>query len=389
VGQDEFGAGTATAAGDRLVWHYVADTVGDFAWATSDRYVWDATRATIPGRGAVPVDMLYLPGHAPQYAQAGPFARHALEFYSKLWMPYAFSRLTLADGPDTGMEYPMIIFSAAGAADHEAGHEWWPMTVGNNETWYGFMDEGFNQYMNMLSYADRQHQPPNLDGAGQAYGQISGDEREAPLVWDANYGGPMYGFQAYSKAPLMLSMLGGIVGDTAVQRAMSEWAQAWRFKHPSPWDYAFFLSNALHRDLGWFWYSWLFTTDAVNGSIQGVRTAGGTTTVTVRQDGQMPSPVVLAVHFARSGPAIRHMANATIVDDSTAVVTWPVDVWFSGSRTFEAKLRFGRRAIERIVLDPHCRFPDRNVDDDTWPRQAAPAAQAAQTGRYGMPACKG
>jgi hypothetical protein len=390
VGPGDFGPGTATAAGDRLVWHFVADTVGDFAWGTSDRYVWDATRATIPGRGAVPVDMLYLPGHAPQYAQAGPLARHALEFYSALWAPYAFSRLTLVDGPDTGMEYPMIIFSAAGAADHEAGHEWWPMTLGTNETWYGWMDEGFNQYMNILSYADRQHQPANLDGVGQAYGRISGDEREPPMMWDANYAGPIYGFQTYSKAPMMLSMLGGVVGDTAVQRAMSEYAHAWRFKHPSPWDYMFFMDNALHRDLGWFWYPWLFTTDAVNGSIQAARASGGTTTVTVREDGEMPSPVVLAVHFAPTGPRIQHMANATMVDDTTAVVTWPVDVWFGGSRTFEAKLQFGRRKIERIVLDPHCRFPDRNVDDNTWPRQPASATAEAQgRGRYGAPACKG
>ena len=73
----------------------------------------------------------------------------------------------------------------------------------------------------------------------------------------------------------MLSMLGGIVGDSAVWRAMSEYAKAWRFKHPSPWDYAFFMSNALHRDLGWFWYYWLFTTESVDGSIAGVTTAGG------------------------------------------------------------------------------------------------------------------
>jgi len=390
VTPDDFGPGKATPAGDRLVWHFVADTAGDFAWATSDRYVLDATRATIPGRGPVPVDMLYLPGHAPQYAQAGPLARHALEFYSGLWMPYAFPRLTLVDGPDTGMEYPMIIFSAAGASDHEAGHEWWPMTLGTNETWYGWMDEGFNQYMNILSYADRQHQSPPLDGVGQAYGRISGDEQEAPMMWDANYAGPLYGFQAYSKAPMMLSSLGGVVGDSAVQRAMSEYAHAWRFKHPSPWDYMFFMDNALHRDLGWFWYSWLFATDAVNGSIQDVRTAGGTTTVTVREDGQMPSPVVLAVHFAPTGPRIRPMANATMVDDSTALVTWPVDVWFGGSRTFDAKLQFGRRKIERIVFDPHCRFPDRNVDDNTWPRPAAQAAaQPQQQGRFGMPVCKG
>ncbi|HMA43618.1 MAG TPA: M1 family metallopeptidase [Gemmatimonadales bacterium] len=387
-GPDEFGPGKATAAGDRLVWHFVADTAGDVAWATSNEFVWDATHADIPGKGAIPVNIMYLPGHEQQYAGAGPTVRHALEYYSRLWIPYAFPTLTMVDGPELGMEYPMFIMSSTGASDHETGHQWWPMMLGVNETWYGFMDEGFNQYMNILSRDDRQHQPVDLDGWGQRYGSISGDEHEAPLMWDANYGGPMYGFQAYLKAPMMLSMLGGIVGDSAVWRAMSEYAAAWRFKHPSPWDYAFFMDNALHQDLGWFWYSWLFTTDAVEGSIANVRTAGARTTVTVRQDGQMPSPVVLAVHFAPHGPALKKMANASVVDDSTAIVRYPVDVWFSGSRTFEARLAFGARKIERIVLDPQCRFPDRNVDDNTWPRPAAPVA-AAGGNPFGPPACKG
>jgi hypothetical protein len=85
------------------------------------------------------------------------------------------------------------------------------------------------------------------------------------------------------------------------------------------------------------------------------------------------------------------MKNAQIVDDSTAVATWPVDVWFSGRRTFDAVLQFGRRKIDRIVLDPHCRFPDRNVDDNTWPRQPAPAEPASGQGggRFGLPVCKG
>ncbi len=392
VAAAERGAGSATAAGDRLRWHFVADTVGDVAWAASKDYLWDATRATIPGKGPIPVYLLYVPWKTQQYAQAGPIARHALEFYSRLWMPYAFPLLTLSDGPENGMEYPMFLMSAAGAGDHEAGHEWWPMMVGTNETWYGFMDEGFNSYMNILSGNDRQGRPANLDGIGQAYGRFSGNEREAPLMWDANFGGPMYGFQAYSKAPMMLSMLGGVVGDSAVWKAMSAYANTWRFRHPSPWDYAFAMDRELHQDLGWFWYSWLFTTDRVDGSIENVRTAGGRTTVTVRQDGQMPSPVVLAVHFAPTGPAIRRMPNAQLVDDSTAIVTWPVDVWFGGSRTFDARLDFGPRSIQRIVLDPHCRFPDRVVGDNYWPRETAPAAPAGGPGgggRFGMPTCKG
>jgi len=64
--------------------------VNDFAWATSKNYVWRATRATIPGKGPVPINMLYRADHASLYANAGPVARHALEFYSKLWAPIPF-----------------------------------------------------------------------------------------------------------------------------------------------------------------------------------------------------------------------------------------------------------------------------------------------------------
>ncbi len=389
VTAEERGPGKSTVDGTRLTWRYIADNVSDFAWSSSDRFVFDATRATIPGRGPIPVYLFYEPSHRQQYVQAGPLARHALEFYSKLWMPYEYPQLTLSDGPDTGMEYPMWIGSAAGAADHETGHQWWPMMVGVNETWYGWMDEGFNQYMNVLSGADRNKAAPNLDGLGQSYGRTSGEEREGPLMWNANYGGPMYGFQAYSKSPLMLSMLGGIVGDTAVWRAHSDYAKAWLFKHPSPWDYMFFMSNALKRDLGWFWYYWLFTTESVDGSIAGVTTAGNRTTVTVKQDGQMPSPVVLRVKFAKEGAAIRPMKNAVMTDSTTAVVTWPVDVWFNGSRTFKAVLEFGPRPIEKITFDPYCRFPDRDPADNTWPKAAAPAAApAGAAGGFGRPRCE-
>jgi len=372
VGPNETGPGQATAAGDRLTWHFVADTVNDFAWATAKQFVWQATRATIPDRGAIPVNFYYLPGHASSYAEAGSILRHALEFYSKLWMADPFPQHTMVDGPDNGMEYPMFVMSNDGPADHETGHEWWPMTVSGNETWYGWMDEGFNQYMNILSAADAQHRQPDLDGYGQSYGRTSGDEHEAPLMWDANYGGPSYSFQAYGKAPLMLSMLGGIVGDTAVWRAHSDYAKAWRFKHPSPWDYAFFMTNALHQDLGWFWYYWLFTTESVDESIQRVTTNGSRTTVTVRQDGQMPAPVVLKVELAPSGGAIHKMSNAVVTGD-TAVITYPVDVWFNGSKTFNAELDLGPRKIARIVLDPHCRFPDRDPSDNVWPRASQPS----------------
>jgi hypothetical protein len=382
VGTDEVGPGRATADGDRLSWHFVADTVNDFAWATAKKFNWTATRATIPGKSAIPVHMFFQPGNAQAFANAGPITRHALEFYSALWFPYPWPQFTLQDGPSAGMEYPMVINSNQGAADHETGHQWWPMSVSNNETWYGWMDEGFNQYMNILSAADARKMAPNLDGQGQSYGRTSGNEAEPPMMWNANYAGPQfYGFTTYSKTPLMLSMLGGIVGDSAVWKAQSDWGKAWMYKHPSPWDWMFFMNNALKRDLGWFWYYWLFTTESVDGSIADVKSAGATTNVTVHQAGQMPSPVVLKVQFAAKGPAIKPMANSVMKDSLTAIVTYPADVWFAGARDFTAKLNFGGRKIERVVFDPMCRFPDRDATDNIWPKGstspgAAPAAPA-------------
>jgi hypothetical protein len=376
VGDEEVGPGQATAAGDRLVWHFAADMVNDFAWATAKKFTWRATRATIPGKGPVPIHMVHLPERAQLFNNAGPIARHALEFYSKLWAPYPFPQLTLQDGPSTGMEYPMVINSNQGGADHETAHQWWPMMVGTNETWYGWMDEGFNQYMNLLSAADTRRAVPNLNSLGQSYGRTSGNEEEPPMMWNANYAGPsLYGFQTYQKTPLMLSMLGGIVGDDNVQRAMSEYTKAWAFKHPSPWDYVAFMNKELKQDLNWFWYYWLWTTESVDGSIAQVATTGNRTTVTVRQAGQMPSPVVLRVRFAAEGPAIQPMANAKI-EGNSALITWPVDVWFNGNRTFQAVLDFGGRAITTIQLDPACRFPDRDPADNVWPKTTTTAAPA-------------
>jgi hypothetical protein len=74
------------------------------------------------------------------------------------------------------------------------------------------------------------------------------------------------------------------------------------------------------------------------------------------------------------------MTNSVVAGD-TAVVTYPVDVWFAGSKTFTADLDFGGRRIEQITLDPHCRFPDRDPGDNVWPRQHATAPSSA--GRRG------
>src|SRR5437764_7800890 len=60
------------------------------------------------------------------------------------------------------MEYPGIVFCGAasekedlfGVTDHEFGNTWFPMIVGSNERKFGWMDEGFNTFINSISDDD-------------------------------------------------------------------------------------------------------------------------------------------------------------------------------------------------------------------------------------------
>jgi hypothetical protein len=373
VDVDERGAGKATAVGDRLVWNFVAERVNDFAWATSLDYVWHATRATIPAGGVaqggpVPIHMLFVPERARLFRRAGDTARHALEFYSELIAPYPFPQLTMQDGPSDGMEYPMVVNSNQGAADHEIAHQWWPMMVGNDETRYGWMDEGFNMYMNLWSDAHRRGRQANLDGRGQLYGRVCGDEDEPPMMWNANQAGSMYGFVTYEKTPMMLSMLGGLVGDDKVVAALRVYAREWAFKHPSPWDFAFLMQRELGVELGWFWNSWLFRCQSVDGRIARVRDLDGGMEVVVAQDGEMPSPIVLRVDFDPAGAEPNLPSGAIALDGAAAEITVPVEVWFDGRREHTVTLPFGKAKVTKVTLDPGGRFPDKERGDNAWVR---------------------
>lgn len=95
------------------------------------------------------------------------------------------------------------------------------------------------------------------------------------------------------------------------------------------------MSDYLERDLGWFWYSWLWQTASVDGSIQSVRLDGDEVVVAVRQDGDMPSPVVLDVTFTAARDAAS-VPGAATVGERTLRVTRPVEVWFDGTEEWVA-----------------------------------------------------
>jgi hypothetical protein len=356
VEANERGRG-ATASGSRLTWHFTAPLVNDFAFAVSRDYVFEATHATIPGRGRIPVNVLYLPQHVNyRVNNTAQFGRKALEEHSRFLFPYEFPQGTIADGPETGMEYPMIIFngSSLSVTVHEFGHQWFPMMVGSNETRYGFMDEGFDEYIDAVATARINNVPVNWQNRGAGYRAIAGTEVEAPMMWLADYAGPGYGVQTYSKPEIALNALGGVVGDSAVGRAFAEYAKSWKYRHPTPYDFFFSMNKSLGKNLDWFWYQWFFTTYTFDQSIRSARIVGDEVELTVHDKGDLAMPVIARIDWA-SG-------NQTIV-------TYPADIWFRGARTATTKIRMNGRTIKSITLDPDNRFQDLDRSNNVWSAQ--------------------
>lgn len=358
-----------TDASERHVWHFVADTVSDFAWAASDRYEWQVASADIPGRGEIPVHLLQTAASTASYPSLGEEVSRYLEVYSQRLIPYPFPSFTVVEGPELGMEYPGLIMSnGGGPLAHEVAHQWFPMTVGSDETRVTFMDEGFATAMPSLLSSSRGDGEPGPARLQRRYGPPT-RFASFPALLPAD--DPDSQMTSYWKPQHMLRMLGGVVGDSVMWSAIGDYAGAWKFKHPSPWDLMAFVGNAVERDLGWFWHYWLFTHAWVEGSIVGVEPNPQGGIVTVRQDGDMPSPIVLAIQCAPGGGPARLSGPGYVLDDSTVVVTRPVDVWFPGARELTFALDIGCQ-IARVTWDPARRFPDQDACDNVWPRGSRP-----------------
>ena len=355
-------------ASERHVWHFIADTVSDFAWAASDRYEWQVASADIPGRGAIPVHLFLTTASTANYPSLGETVATYLEVYSQRLIPYPFPSFTVVEGPEGAMEYPGLIMSDGHSAlAHEAAHQWFPMTVGSDETRVSFMDEGFASAMTSL-LSSRRDTEPETPRLGRQYGPSSRFADFPPLLPADN---PYSQLTSYSKPWHKLRMLGGVVGDSVMWRAIGDYAAAWKFKHPSPWDLMAFVGNAVERDLGWFWHYWLFTHAGVDGSIVGVESERRGGSVTVRQDGAMPSPIVLAVQCSPGSGPVRLSGSGYVLDESTVVVTRPVDVWYPGTRELTFELDIGCE-IGHVTWDPARRFPDGDACDNVWPLGSNP-----------------
>jgi hypothetical protein len=358
------GKATRAAAGGALTWRFRAENVRDFAFAASDRYVWDVRTAAVEGRDgdrrAVPVHALYRPGAA-NWERAAEFGVHAIEYLSGTLAPYPYPQATIAEGSVGGMEYPQMMFiggqrtveSLYGVIAHEAVHFWFPMLVGSDEAAYAWMDEGMASFHGSSAEAALFGGADPHAGNRRSYLAVAGTEAEVPLMRHTDLVTPYgaRGVAAYTKPATLYGALRAVMGAETFDEALRAYVRDWSFKHPAPWDFFNAMERAAGRDLDWFFTPWWFGTGTLDQAVEAVERVGDGTRVTVRDLGEIRMPV--------------HLLATTSAGERHRVVI-PVAEW-AGGRTVSTELRAGSPVV-RVEIDPERHFPDVDRDNNLWTR---------------------
>lgn len=354
-----------------LTWHFKLKNARDASWGASSAFVIDAAKMIMPS-GKKSIAISAYPAESDTlsngngWRRSTEFVKKSLEYNSNKWFEYPYPAATAVAGTPGGMEYPGIVFCGArssgrglwGVHDHEFGHTWFPMIVGSNERLYGWMDEGFNTFINTLSTDNFNHgeykplRTPDMHNAGNFF--------TAPGLEPILSNGPdnlkerNNGTLLYSKPSAGLVMLREqILGKERFDFAFQTYIKRWAFKHPAPDDFFRTMENAAGESLQWFWRGWFANNWRLDVAVRDVKYVGNDTAkgalITLDNLEKMVMPVILEIKL-KSGKTDR--------------VKLPVEIWERNvSWTFKYP---STEEIISVTYDPDKVLPDYNAANNVW-----------------------
>ena len=355
-----------------LTWRFSMENTRDVAWAASPAFVWDAARIDLPdhktalAESAYPVEV----AGSDAWGSSTQFVKHTVEYDSEQWYPYPWPAAINVAAAAGGMEYPGIVFcgwnskgrSLWSVTTHEIGHDWFPMLVGSDERQYGFMDEGFNSFINIYStraYENGRYAPYSAEVDSMpllaAYMVRSG--QPDPIMTFADDVQRSYvGFNNYTKPAAGLYLLREeVLGHQRFDEAFREYIRRWAYRHPTPQDFFRTMNDVAGENLNWFWKEWFYETWTLDQSVTGVRYDGDDpshgSVITIANNRAMVMPVTVRVKEENGRSGVVHL---------------PVEVWKQGGRF---SFRYDSQSpLDSVVIDPDDRLPDVDRRNNVWTR---------------------
>ncbi len=271
-------------------WSFKADSVRDFAFAASRKYIWDAMAVNLNGKKSLAMSYYPKEGNPLWESHSTRAVRQTLITYSRHTIDYPYPVAISVHAASVGMEYPMICFNfGRPQADgtytdetkwrmisviiHEVGHNFFPMIINSDERQWTWMDEGLDSFVQSIATKEYDADFPVGRGAPeQIIPYMSGEQGLLRPIMTNSEQILQFGNNAYAKPATALSILREtVMGPELFDYAFKKYAERWAFKSPSPADFFRTMEDASAIDLDWFWRGWFYTTDYVDIGVEEVK----------------------------------------------------------------------------------------------------------------------
>jgi hypothetical protein len=350
-------------------WHFKMYNTRDVAFGASRAYVWDAAKVNLPnGKTSLAMSVYPVESVGPdKWNRATEYLKKSIEYFSAKWFVYPWPVAVNQAGIAGGMEYPGIVFDGMNdkaeelywVTAHEIGHNWFPMIVGSDERRYGWMDEGFNTFIDIYAsdnfnkgeYApkhDAEYAPGKGNPAEEIVSLLS-DSAASAMMSRADgvperYRHPVVYFKPAFGLVLLREV---ILGHDRFDYAFQQYIERWAYKHPSPDDFFRTINNESGEDLNWFWKEWFYNNWQFDLAVESVSYEDNNTKngadITIANLQKMAMPAIIEI----------------VLNDGTKQrFELPVETWMQ-SATHTIHLTTTQK-IQSVTIDPDKVLPDCN-----------------------------
>jgi hypothetical protein len=348
------------------IWRFKLKNARDVSWTSSASFILDAARINLPsGKKSLAISAYPIESDGNEaWGRSTEYTKTVIENYSKRWFEYPYPAAVNAASIVGGMEYPGIVFcshkskgkSLWGVTDHEFGHAWFPMIVGSNERLFGWMDEGFNEFINSLSSVDFNNgeyksEPTDFHQVAETFTNQSLEPvmSTPDNMKEANMGTLLY----FKPSASLILLREQILGADRFDLAFRTYIERWAYKHPQPDDFFRTIENVAGEDLGWFWRGLFVNNWRLDQGINSIKY--------VDNEPKLGAYITLKNYEKMAMPVIVEIKTKT---GAVSRVNLPVEIW---QRNIDWIFKVNTtEEIETIVLDPDHVFPDCNESNNNW-----------------------
>jgi hypothetical protein len=270
--------GKHTVSEGKKLWHFKQINVHDFAWFASKEFIAQYDTVKLASNKIVDVFSFYKPDSKDGWKQSVTYAKRGIVDYSNWIGDYPYSIATVVQGSKNensgGMEYPTITLITTeddkqeldATIVHEIGHNWFYGALASNERQHPWMDEGMNTFY-QKKYEDMRYGTYSyLKDVPKSFAKKLPDDEEEILLktmQSINRAQPIetpseefsqlnYGLIAYINASRWMKKLERTLGEELFAKAMKEYYNTWKFRHPYPEDFRASIEKTAGRSLELF-----------------------------------------------------------------------------------------------------------------------------------------